>query len=394
MSSPTTHLIPDLTTPQEQELYAELIQIYNQLKHEHNNVDFLLSQFYKLYNRFLDIPKDDLSKSRQLLQVNSLDKLFDTCQSLILDILSVQNKIDKELLPIYNNLLAMEQKLEYFVCSSSFLLDDIEEIQKRLFKIEDCYVRNGIFEITNDGSNEIGKGQALLMGKLNRCYQLAHRALMINENIDDHLIPIYEELVQIHKTLKQEINPSLHLKLKNRLNTIDSKRNNGIFMFENEIYPGQAILTNLIEECYEIIYERESIHITDADDSDKISEHLKPLYTELTRLLTLLKKLYEEERWLIRPSDLIPYQSELVNIESQAVNNIYYGKATDNVIPQGQAVIHHLIHRCHHIIYKLISDLDPIVNPELQHAHSQLLAVRKCLLEMKKFSDYTYLIFM
>eukprot|EP00835_Amoeboradix_gromovi_P002737 NODE_161_length_16629_cov_0.427344.p4 type:complete len:394 gc:universal NODE_161_length_16629_cov_0.427344:13873-15054(+) len=393
MSSPTA-LQPDLSTPQEQELYSELIQIYNQLKHDYSNIDFLLTQFYSIYNRFLSLPQDDLSKSRQLLQSTSLDKLFDTCQSVILDILSIQNKIDKGLLPLYNNLLAIEQKLEYFVCSSSFLLEEIEQIQSRLKMIEDSYVVNGIFQIYPNESSEtsdIVKGQALLTGKLNRCYQLAHRALLINENINLNLIPVYEELVEIHKTLKQENTPLL-IKLKNRLNSIDNKRINGIFMFENEIYPGQAILTNLLEECYELVYEKESVNIQDLDESHKIAPPLLPLYNELVQLLAILKNLFKNERWLIRPSDLIPYQSQLGNIESKAVNNIFYGTAVNSSvssIPQGQATIHHLLHKCHNIIYKLITDLDPIMDPELQNAHSQLLAVRKCLLEMKKFTDYT-----
>ena len=390
MSSPTS-LQPDLISPQEQELYAELVQIYNQLKYNHGNIDYLLSQFYQLYNRFLELPKDDLSNSRQLLQVNSLDKLFDTCQSVILDTLSVQDKINKDLLPLYNQLLALEQKLEFFVCSGSFLLDEIEIIQTRLHKIEDQYVKNGIFQILPENTGDVGKGQALLMGKLNRCYQLAHRALIITENIDDRLMPIYEELVEIHKTLKQDdITGSLLIKLKNRINTIDSKRSNGIFMLAEVIYPGQAILVGLLEECYELTYEKESISVQDPDLSNKIAPEILGLYKELAMLLGVLKEMYKNERWLIRPSDLIPFQSQLVNIETRAINNIYYGSGDKAAsIPQGQATIHHLIHKCHNIVYKLITDLDPIMDPELQNVHSQLLAVRKCLLEMKKFTDYS-----
>eukprot|EP00834_Sanchytrium_tribonematis_P005118 NODE_290_length_10614_cov_1.553590.p2 type:complete len:389 gc:universal NODE_290_length_10614_cov_1.553590:1454-2620(+) len=388
MSSPNK-LQPDLTTLEEQELYAELIQIYNQLKHDSANIDHLLNQFYSLYTKFTELPKGDLSNSRLLLQVNSLDKLFDTCQSLILDILSVQDKISSELLPVFNHLLAMEQKLEYFICSSSFLLEEIEQIQKRLHKIEEKHVVNGCFMISNIDDGQIKKGQALLMGKLNRCYQLAHKALLITENISENLMPIYEELVEIHKSLKSDISPGLLLKLKNRLNTIDSRRVNGIFLHQGEISQGQAILTNLLEECYDIMYEKESTELQDLDESSKIATSLLPIYNELRELLGKLNNILKNERWLIRPSDMIPYQSQLVNIENRGINHVFYGPESTTEIPKGQAVLHHLLHKCHLIIYKLITDLDPIMDPELQHVHSQLLAVRKCLLEMKKFSDYT-----
>ena len=75
-------------------------------------------------------------------------------------------------------------------------------------------------------------------------------------------------------------------------------------------------------------------------------------------------------------------QKELGEIDNLRID----GKFMDDKgqIPQGQAVLHFLLHKCFRLVRKLLTSMEPVSDQLMPH-YNQLLTLKKCLKELEKF---------
>ncbi|KAL7747738.1 hypothetical protein RI367_006858 [Sorochytrium milnesiophthora] len=183
-------------------------------------------------------------------------------------------------------------------------------------------------------------------------------------------------------------------KLQQRLQEVDNMRQEGQFLSPHTGKPmqGQALVIGILEHCYELIEDL-------LNKKDKVADVLYPIYEHLVSMKRRLQELLED-RWDVRPQDIFPFERAIRNIEVSQIRGVFYGPDNgDEVkrladmsidelkkrpIPNGQATLHYLLHKCHRLIYKLQSTIEP-VDPALQGLHHHIIAVRKCLVEIKRF---------
>lgn len=377
----------------ELDIYNRLLAVKNILLGYKKNQNFTLTEVSAQSDEIsaLSIELNNIRQGKSPLpdgkSSDHLDSLFTLCHQLLLECFAVVgDKVAPSLLPIYNQLISIQTGLEILKISGFFTLDDVQVYQRRLNEIENQYVQDGKFMI--EGQIGIMKGQAVLFSKLHYCYRLTNILTSAIDVIDDELLPIQEKLVLIHADLQSLLSnsktvpvPSSHLTdIQYQLNAIDDqRREDGNFVSTSgRILKGQELVTALLENCYESLGDA-------VLKNETLDEHLHELFQDLASIYERLEQLLER-RWEVRPQDLIQYQRLLHKIENQKVNGIFYGNSVSkDKIPPGQATLHHLLHKCHRLIYTLQSALDPIVDPAIQGIHHHLIAVRKCLLQLRHF---------
>lgn len=103
---------------------------------------------------------------------------------------------------------------------------------------------------------------------------------MSSEPVSEALLPIYNQLTTLKRCLVEVkklggvSSPRDLYPYSMKLNSIDNMRVDGKFMINDEIPDGQASVTQLLEECFEIAYElrteaEENESGSKSDDSDE-----------------------------------------------------------------------------------------------------------------------------
>lgn len=164
--------------------------------------------------------------------------------------------------------------------------------------------------------------------------------------------------------------------LQEELRTIDNSRVDGKFLAPDGSIPaGQALVTGLLEQCFE-----------DAHDliasKDEISPALLPIYNRLQEIRASLERLSLTHRWTLRETDLFAYQMQLQEVDAMRRDGKFYLEGGE--VPEGQAVLNFLLHKSYRLVYKLLSESEPVAEA-LMPIHNQLTTVRRCLIEVKKY---------
>ncbi|KAI9202752.1 uncharacterized protein BJ171DRAFT_513124 [Polychytrium aggregatum] len=203
-------------------------------------------------------------------------------------------------------------------------------------------------------------------------------------NIDAALIPILEKLVEIQGELARLLTQShptafslseIH-DLQEHLNEIDSFRINGAFVSSTDgsIPSGQAHVTTLLENCFEDCHE-----LLAQRDEVTGDNPLRSVYEKLIQIKARLEDLVLVRRWTIRPEDLVPLQMELGQIDNLRVDGKFLDEHGN--IPEGQAILHFLIHKCYRLIQKLQMSSEP-VSEDLMPILRKLQSIRQCLMSL------------
>lgn len=114
---------------------------------------------------------------------------------------------------------------------------------------------------------------------LRKSYATIYHLLVSSEPVSEALLPIYNQLTTLKKCLIEVkklggvSSPRDLYPYSMKLNSIDNMRVDGKFMIGDEIPDGQASVTQLLEECFEIAYElrtevEENESGSKSDDSD------------------------------------------------------------------------------------------------------------------------------
>ncbi|CAG8816604.1 46540_t:CDS:2 [Gigaspora margarita] len=273
----------------------------------------------------------------------------------------------------YAQLATIKQCLEHLNESGVYTQDEISAYQNRLNEF-----RKIIYAERDEVIPE--PQMKLLKRKLVSCEMVLNQLLESVSNMSEELVPIHQSLVEIKRNLgaigaKGEIEISDIIPYQNKLRAIDSKRVDGKFLSSDGSIPsGQGQVIGLLEECYEDAHELIACQ-------NNVAEFLRPLYDRLIDLKSQLERLVLTHRWSLRETDLWSYQSQLTKIDNMRKDGKFYDD--EGNIPEGQATLLYLLHKCYRLVYKLLSSSEPIAEP-LIPIHNQLRTVRKLLLEVKK----------
>lgn len=171
------------------------------------------------------------------------------------------------------------------------------------------------------------------------------------DGISSALLPIHDRLVQIKTELDSLIarkNPHAFSLmevqvLQDEVGEIDSARIDGKYMTKDDsVVAGQAAVIDLLESCYDDIHE-----LLASRDPLSTDNPLRPMYEELIAIKSRLDNFALLSRWTLKSEELVAMQVQLGAIDSRRVDGKFM--ADDGSIPEGQAVLHFLIHKVYEI---------------------------------------------
>ncbi|GAV27758.1 hypothetical protein PMKS-001226 [Pichia membranifaciens] len=239
-------------------------------------MDDLLSIKYKLFELITENIHDDNKvnqltqdltkcqiKAEQIFSNNGNEKgagiikgLIDNCSNYLNDLQLGIDRVDPHLTAIYEKLLNLKSILENLFLTKRWTLrtTDIFNYQKQLVEIDNSRI-NGYF-ISKDY-----KGQSVLLYLLRSCFAIIYKLLESSEPVSESLQPIHNQLSTIRRCLLDlkrmggisSIRELYPYQLK--LDSIDNMKVDGKFMIKGQIPEGQATVTALLAECFDIVHE-------------------------------------------------------------------------------------------------------------------------------------------
>jgi len=202
--------------------------------------------------------------------------------------------------------------------------------------------------------------------------------------ISVELVPIHQQLVDIRKQLAFmsgdiKANKVEYKALLEELRKIDAKRVDGKFLGPggSSVPEGQALLSGILDQCFEVAQDIKAREVE--TDIDPI---LKPIWERLTEIKTDLERLMLTHRWTLRETDLYNYTLSLREIDSMRVDGKFVDAEGNKA--SGQFAVLFLLRRCYGMIYRLMSESEPI-SEELMPVANKLSTIKKCLTEVLKY---------
>ncbi|WVQ64685.1 uncharacterized protein L199_002852 [Kwoniella botswanensis] len=198
------------------------------------------------------------------------------------------------------------------------------------------------------------------------------------------LVPIHQRLVHLRKQLsalaaEPKPNKAEYKAILEELRKIDSKRVDGKFLGPGGSFvpEGQALLSGLLESCFEIT---QDIKAREAEED--VTPSLKPIYERLSEMKAQLDQLLLTHRWTLRETDLYNYALSLREIDAMRVEGKFVD--ADGNKAEGQYALLFLLRRCYGLLYRLMSESEPI-SEELMPVANKLSTIKKCLNEVLKY---------
>lgn len=291
----------------------------------------------------------------------------------------------------YCQLSTMKQLLDHMNQSGVYTETDLMPFQTRLDELKAIIIRDEDKEIAAKKEAEVDgvpddelhpEGLTkLLLRKWDDCNRMLKSLLASLSVLSFELVPIHQRLITIRRQLaalaaRKPTAAELDA-LQEELRKIDSKRIDGKFLGPggSSVPEGQAILTGLLEENFEICQEIGA-------RKEDVSPTLKPIYDRLCDLRAALERLTLTHRWTLRETDLYNFQVSLQELEAKRVDGKFVDAEGNK--QDGQLVLHYLLRRCYGLIYRLMSSSEPI-SEELMPIANKLSTLKKCLTEVLKY---------
>ncbi|KAF8478777.1 hypothetical protein JB92DRAFT_3085999 [Gautieria morchelliformis] len=266
----------------------------------------------------------------------------------------------------YCQIAVIRQLLDHLNESAVYNETDLTTFQTRVEELREI-VRNDV----ESGLHPVAMTK-LLERQLHECDTILDSMEDSLSVLSVELIPLHEKLVNLRRQLatlagregpvKAELKP-----LQEELRKIDAKRVDGKFLGPggSSVPTSQALLSSLIEECFNIAQE-----IRAREVSKTVASSLKPIYDRLSEMRAELENLVLTHRWSLRETDLWNYSLSLREIDKMRVD--------------GKFVLLYLLRRCYGLIYRLLSSSEP-VSEELMPVANKLSTVKNCLNEVLKY---------
>ena len=149
---------------------------------------------------------------------------------------------------------------------------DLYSYQRQLDRVDEARVDGNFIDVTGQPADL--HAQRTLLYLLRKSYAFIYQYIISSEPVSEALLPIYNQLLTLKRCL-QEVqrsggvdSPRELYPYSMKLNSIDNMKKDGKFMVGNDIPEGQASVTALLDECFEIAYELRS----EADERSEAKE--------------------------------------------------------------------------------------------------------------------------
>lgn len=194
----------------------------------------------------------------------------------------------------------------------------------------------------------------LLLKKHDKCQRRLEELLKSLSVISVDLVPVHQKLITLRRQLVAIAARSNRTKVQKHeleaiaeeLRKIEQSKIDGKFYVNSageigkpdapedgnghpEPPAGQAILSGILEETFEILQEMQS-------KEEEVSPSLMPIYERLTEMRAALEKLTLTHRWTLRETDLYNFQVSLQEIDRMRVDGKFVD--ADGNKPHGQRV--------------------------------------------------------
>ena len=175
-----------------------------------------------------------------------------------------QGKIDERFQDKYDKLLKIRNTLEQMNLTQAWSLreTDLYSYQRQLDRVDEARV-SGNF-IDDYGRPADLHAQRTLLYLLRKSSAYIYQYIVSSEPVSEALLPIYNQLLTLRRCLKEVKNAGGVDSARElypysmKLNSIDNMKKDGKFMVGNDIPEGQASVTALLNECFELAYELRS----------------------------------------------------------------------------------------------------------------------------------------
>lgn len=179
-------------------------------------------------------------------------------------IIQRQGKIDERFQDTYDKLLKIRNTLEQMNLTQAWSLreTDLYSYQRQLDRVDEARVDGNFLDA--EGRPADLHAQRTLLYLLRKSYAFIYQYIVSSEPVSEALLPIYNQLLTLKRCLEEVKrsggvdSPRELYPYSMKLNSIDNMRKEGKFMVGNDIPEGQAAVTALLSECFEIAYELRS----------------------------------------------------------------------------------------------------------------------------------------
>ncbi|KAJ3215563.1 hypothetical protein HK099_006305 [Clydaea vesicula] len=242
-------------------------------------------------------------------------------------------------------------------------LTEIQDLAERTWKANFMY---------ENRLAKLEKEKRMLENTMKNVWEGFDKLILPMWRIDDDLVPVYENLVEIKRSLEAlDCQPFYNaddserlLKLQEQLHNIENEHCvNGLYVpigwKRNERIPsGQSILASLMARNYKLVR-----HIQERGPT--VSSELIPLESRLRRIIQTLDMIkenytapYEDDFGPIpiEPLEIRLLQDQLAEIEGMKENGMFY--AEDGSIPSGQAVLHSLLEEAYDLVHDCLIQIE------------------------------------
>ncbi|KAF9166879.1 hypothetical protein DFQ26_006547 [Actinomortierella ambigua] len=286
----------------------------------------------------------------------------------------------KESPATYVQLLTIKQCLIGLQESAIYASEDLKQYEGRLKELEQ-FIR-----VDEAKSNIPDIMTKILRRKLDYNTALLTELKDACKSIAPELAPIHHRLVQLKLELdnlatRPQWSISEVYQIQEALREIEMQRVDGKFLnAQGDVSSGQAAVIGLLEDCYDDCH---NLLAT----KERVPKELNDLYQRLLSIRMDLERLVLTQRWTLRETDLWQYNTRLNEICTMRVGGKFVDR--EGIVHEGQALLNFMLRKCYRLIYVLLSASEPIAEA-LMPIHNQLLTVRRCLLEVKKWGgDFT-----
>ncbi|KAL1924235.1 uncharacterized protein VTP21DRAFT_7270 [Calcarisporiella thermophila] len=335
--------------------------------------DAVLAQVQRLYDVRHSCLSSETTEEKLSKKNRTDDVLDDVIQLLSLFFMAVGK--NRESPATYVQLVTIKQFLGYVKERARYTKEDLEPYRKRLQELDSIIKADEKKEETPELFIK------LIRSRYAQCDKLLSELEQSLDSISPELLPLRTRLIDLRRHLAlfavrgdctaDDIKP-----IQAKLREIDSSRVDGKFLGPDGSVPaGQAVVVGLLEECFE------ESHNLLAFQGD-LDYSLRPVGERLMDIKTQLDRLLLTHRWTLRETDLWTYQQQLAEINSMRKDGKFLDSSGQPA--RGQALLNYLLSKCYHLIHRLLSSSEPVAEP-LVPIHNQLLTVRGCLLEVKKW---------
>ncbi|KNZ55097.1 hypothetical protein VP01_276g17 [Puccinia sorghi] len=298
----------------------------------------------------------------------------------------------------YCQLATMKQLLDHMDESGVYTETDLKPFQSRLDELKVIIIRDEDKEIAAKKEAEVDgvpdeelhpEGLTkLLLRKWEECNKMLKSLLASLSVLSVELVPIHQRLITIRRQLAamaaRKPTTAELTSVQEELRKIDSKRIDGKFLGPggSSVPEGQAILTGLLEENFEICQEIGA-------RKEDVSPTLQPIYERLCDLKAALERLTLTHRWTLRETDLYNFQVSLQELDAMRVDGKFVDaegnkpegqlvrqrkqlalaqidnlridgkfKGKDGTIPEGQAILNANLGECHELLNTLRESME------------------------------------